>query len=199
MRESQLWQRQTGGGVGKDDMDNICELLINVVNDDEPKTLRGSDQKVRGMDKAFRFRFTQPAIPPANRQILSHPVKSVEHGKPDCLHANGNRLAGEGDRQAGRGCQKKRMPSCNEADRGSEFARPERVQTSDSWSARFPDDEPRTSRHPANWYFSLLKLMARHGNVSETEGIDVLDNTPLTDKNLMFRGFMCSARCQTDE
>ena len=103
-------------------MDNICELLINVVNDDEPKTLRGSDQKVRGMDKAFRFRFTQSAIPPANRQILSHPVKSVEHGKPDCLHANGNRLAGEGDRQAGMGGRKKRMPSCNETDRGSEFA-----------------------------------------------------------------------------
>ena len=122
MRESQLWQRQTGGGVGKDDMDNICELLINVVNDDEPKTLRGSDQKVRGMDKAFRFRFTQSAIPPANRQILSHPVKSVEHGKPDCLHANGNRLAGEGDRQAGMGGRKKRMPSCNETDRGSKFA-----------------------------------------------------------------------------
>jgi len=103
-------------------MDNICELLINVVNDDKPKTLKGLNQKVRGMDKALRFRFTQPSVPPANRQILSHPVKSVEHGKPDCLRANGNRLAREGDRQAGMGCRKKRMPPCNEADRGSEFA-----------------------------------------------------------------------------
>lgn len=106
----------------KDDTDNISELLINVVNDDKPKTLRGLNQMARGMDKAFRFRFTQPSIPPANRQILSHPVKSAEHGKPDCLHANGNRLVREGDRQAGMGCRKKRTPSCNEADRGSKFA-----------------------------------------------------------------------------
>ncbi|QTA82639.1 Uncharacterized protein dnl_50190 [Desulfonema limicola] len=32
-------------------------------------------------------------IPPAERQILSHRVKSVEHGKPDCLRTSGNRPA----------------------------------------------------------------------------------------------------------
>jgi len=72
------------------------------------------------MVKAFEFRFAQSTNPPADRQILSHRVKSVEHGKPDCLHASGNQPAG--DRQAGMGGWKKRMPSCNEADRGSKFA-----------------------------------------------------------------------------
>ena len=32
MRGSQFWQHQTGQGAEKDDMRNICELLINVVN-----------------------------------------------------------------------------------------------------------------------------------------------------------------------
>ncbi len=35
-------------GAGKDDMDNICELLINVVSDDKPKTLTGLNQKGKG-------------------------------------------------------------------------------------------------------------------------------------------------------
>ncbi len=74
------------------------------------------------MDKALRFRFTQSSIPPANRQILSHQVKSMEHGKPVSLHVNGNRIARGGDRQAGMGGRKKRMPPCNEADKGSESA-----------------------------------------------------------------------------
>ena len=42
----------------------------------------------------------------------------AERGKPDCLHENGNRTARGGDRQAGMGSWKKRMPSCNEADTG---------------------------------------------------------------------------------
>ncbi|QTA82065.1 Group II intron reverse transcriptase/maturase [Desulfonema limicola] len=46
----------------------------------------------------------------------------MEHGKPDCLRKCGNRPARAGDRQAGMGGWKKRMPSCNEADRGSKFA-----------------------------------------------------------------------------
>ncbi len=38
-----------------------------------------------------------------------------------------------GDRQASKGSKRKRMSSCNEADRGSNFALPERMQTSE-WS-----------------------------------------------------------------
>ncbi|RLC07260.1 MAG: hypothetical protein DRI57_26150, partial [Deltaproteobacteria bacterium] len=62
------------------------ELLINVVNDDEPKTLRGSDQKVRGMDKAFRFRFTQPAIPPADRRTPSRHSQIMRNMDEPCIY-----------------------------------------------------------------------------------------------------------------
>ena len=67
-------------------MSNVCELLINVVNNDKPKVLTGLDQKVRGMVKALYNRFRQSMTPPAERQVLTHLVKSVEHGKPNCLH-----------------------------------------------------------------------------------------------------------------
>jgi UDP-N-acetyl-D-mannosaminuronate dehydrogenase len=67
-------------------MSNICELLINVVNNNKPKVLGGLDQKVRGMVKALYYRFTQSVIPPADRQALTHLVELAEHGKPNCLH-----------------------------------------------------------------------------------------------------------------
>jgi hypothetical protein len=122
VRGTQLWKHRTGAGAGNDDMDNTCELLINVVSASKPKMLTGLNQKVRGLVRAFGIRSAQSTIPPADRQILSHRVKSVEHGKPDCLRSSGNRPAGAGDRQAGMGGRKKRMPSCNEADRGSKSA-----------------------------------------------------------------------------
>ena len=71
VRETQIWQHQAGSGAGNDDMDNICELLINVVSASKPKMLTGLNQKVRGMVKAVEFRFAQSVIPPADRQILS--------------------------------------------------------------------------------------------------------------------------------
>ncbi len=52
-------------------MDNKCELLINVVNDDVPKMLTGTDQKVRGMVRALTIRPAQSLIPPAERQTLT--------------------------------------------------------------------------------------------------------------------------------
>ncbi|QTA83795.1 Group II intron reverse transcriptase/maturase [Desulfonema limicola] len=122
VRGTQLWKHRTGAGARNDDMDNTCELLINVVSASKPKMLTGLSQKARGVVGAFEFRSAQSTIPPADRQILSHRVKSVEHGKPDCLRTSGNRPARAGHRQAGMGGWKKRMPSCNEADRGSKFA-----------------------------------------------------------------------------
>lgn len=41
---------------------------------------------VRGMVEVFVCHFTRSVMPPANRQTLTHRVKSVEHGKPNCLH-----------------------------------------------------------------------------------------------------------------
>ncbi len=74
-------------GARNDGMRNICELLLNVVNDDRPKMLIGLDQKVRGMVRAVRCCPTRTMIPPANRQTLTHHVKLAEQGKPNYLHA----------------------------------------------------------------------------------------------------------------
>ncbi len=68
-----------------DGTSNIRELLINVVNQNKPKVLKGLDQKVRGMDRVLYIHPTQSVIPPADRQALTHRVKSAEHGKPNCL------------------------------------------------------------------------------------------------------------------
>ena len=67
-------------------MCNKCELLINAVRVNRPRMLKGLNQKVRGMVEVFVCHFTRSVIPPANRQTLTHRVKSVEHGKPNCLH-----------------------------------------------------------------------------------------------------------------
>ena len=56
-------------------MENRCELLINVVRIDKPKVLIGLSQKARGMDRTLITRVTQPMIPPAERQLLTHPVE----------------------------------------------------------------------------------------------------------------------------
>ena len=72
-------------GARNDDMGNTCELLINVVMWKKPKVLIGLDQKVRGMDRVLYIHPTQSMIPSAERQALTHPVKSAEHGKPNCL------------------------------------------------------------------------------------------------------------------
>ena len=71
VRETQIWQHQAGSGARNDDMDNICELLINAVSASKPKMLTGLNQKVRGMDSWLYISATQSSIPPAERQALS--------------------------------------------------------------------------------------------------------------------------------
>ncbi|WP_207689793.1 hypothetical protein [Desulfonema limicola] len=48
MRGTQLWKHRTGAGARNDDMDNTCELLINVVSASKPKMLTGLNQKGKG-------------------------------------------------------------------------------------------------------------------------------------------------------
>ncbi|WP_207688978.1 hypothetical protein [Desulfonema limicola] len=48
MRGTQLWKHRTGAGARNDDMDNTCELLINVVSASKPKMLTGLSQKGKG-------------------------------------------------------------------------------------------------------------------------------------------------------
>ncbi len=63
-------------------------------------------------------------------------LHSSQLGKPDAPHTrqgSGILTAREGEGTAGRGCRKKRRPSCNRADRATKGGdtQPERVQTSD--------------------------------------------------------------------
>ncbi|MDM8517878.1 hypothetical protein QUF76_16910 [Desulfobacterales bacterium HSG16] len=89
-------------------MDNICELLINVVSASKPKTLIGLNQKVRGMVGVLEFDSAQSTIPPVERQILSHLVKSSEHGKPVSLPL------GKANRKASLwGCGQRRQEKAN--------------------------------------------------------------------------------------
>lgn len=73
-------------GARNDGMSNISELLVNAVMRNKPKILIRLDQKVRGMDRVFRFHSTQSSTPPADRQTLTHRVKLTEHGKPNYFH-----------------------------------------------------------------------------------------------------------------
>ncbi|WP_207690768.1 hypothetical protein [Desulfonema limicola] len=41
VRGCQLWKHRTGAGARNDDMDNTCELLINVLSAGKPKMLTG--------------------------------------------------------------------------------------------------------------------------------------------------------------
>jgi hypothetical protein len=55
-------------------MENACELLINVVRTNKPNMLTGLNQKVSGRYRGVPFPLSQTAEPPANRQLLSHPL-----------------------------------------------------------------------------------------------------------------------------
>lgn len=55
-------------------MVNPGEPLLNVVNRNKPKTLRGLSQKARGQDRGLLYLPTQTPVPPADRRDLQHPV-----------------------------------------------------------------------------------------------------------------------------
>jgi hypothetical protein len=55
-------------------MVNPGEPLLNVVNRNKPKTLKGLSQKARGQDRGLLPLPTQTPAPPADRRDLQHPV-----------------------------------------------------------------------------------------------------------------------------
>jgi hypothetical protein len=115
-------------------MANICESLIKIVSSERQKVLTCLDQNGMRPGLGSALFPNADVAPSVERWSLSH-LQGIyaERGKPDCLRNCGNRTARGGDRQAGMGSRRKRMPCRNRADRGSEFAPPERVQTSE-WS-----------------------------------------------------------------
>lgn len=61
-------------GAREDATVNLGEPLLNVVNRNKPKTLRGLSQKARGQDRGLLYLPTQTPAPPADRRDLQHPV-----------------------------------------------------------------------------------------------------------------------------
>jgi hypothetical protein len=59
-KESSILQASCGRERAIGSMENRCELLINLVNDDKPKMLTGLHQKVGGQVAALAYRCTQP-------------------------------------------------------------------------------------------------------------------------------------------
>ena len=64
---------------------NTCELSLNVVKIEEPKTLTGSTQKGKWPGTGAAFSPVMDEVPPAEREDLPHPVIQTEHGKPVIL------------------------------------------------------------------------------------------------------------------
>jgi hypothetical protein len=98
-------------------MVNPGEVPIKAVMFVEPKVLTDSDQKGTWPGAGAKRSPAVDDAPPAERHDLTHSVASMERGKPVVLPL-GKRAARRVDRAAGRGWGRKRMPSCNEADRG---------------------------------------------------------------------------------
>ena len=73
-------------GARVDGMDNICELSLNVVSYEEPKTLTGFNQKVCGMAQRLYFPLSWTRTLPAEREGPNPSVViEAEHGKPTRL------------------------------------------------------------------------------------------------------------------
>ena len=102
-------------------MVNICESLINVVSSNKPKMLIGLNQNGKWPGIDARTSSVADDEPPAERQDLTHTGTPTERGKPVSLPL-GKQAVRCADGEAGMGWWRTRMPSCNGADRGSDFA-----------------------------------------------------------------------------
>jgi len=115
-------------------MVNTCKPLINVVTSNKPKRMIGLKQKGKRPGIGALSSSIADAAPPAKRRDLTLPFGNhVERGKPVSLPL-GKQIARRADRDAGMGCQKKRMPSCSGLDKS--YLQPERVLTSDGSKIR---------------------------------------------------------------
>ena len=117
VRWSQGWEYQPGWELGKDGMGKITELLINVVNLNKPKVLKGLNQKVSSLDRRVFSSSTQSCMTGGGqtdpnpfvldkRNVVSPMISTKVESRP-----KGGPI---GQRVRTR---KKRMPPCNGVDR----------------------------------------------------------------------------------
>ena len=94
MSGTQFLQVPCGLGAKNGDMDKIHELLVNVVIFDKRKGTGTLEPKGKGgMVRMVGFHPTQSAIPPANRQILSHCVELKIFRKAQLSSASADKQA----------------------------------------------------------------------------------------------------------
>jgi hypothetical protein len=78
-------EHQGGQELGVSSKVNESELLINVVNANKPKMLRGLNQKVSGQAQGLQCPLSETIVPSAKRQHLTYSGTHAERGKPICL------------------------------------------------------------------------------------------------------------------
>jgi len=106
-------------GLAKTPMANDRELAINPVS---AQGRKGSDtpaKRYAGSRRCLSITVFLSVVQPGDSECLKelNKVDHTEHGKPDERHISGILTVRKGEGSAGRGTKKKRMPSCNGADR----------------------------------------------------------------------------------
>lgn len=98
-------------------MAKIFEPLINVVTNDRSKALTDLNQNGKQPSIGAASSPIADVALPAKKWSLTRPGTHVKRGKPVLLPL-GRQTARRADGGAGMGRWRKRMPSCNGADRG---------------------------------------------------------------------------------
>ena len=104
-------------GARVDGTEKVTELLLNVVRTNKPKTLKGLGQKARGGNRCFPFRLSQTRQPPADKQLLTHPMAQKRNVVSPAFSLTGQRTVRPAYGVSGRGRWKKRRPLCNGVNR----------------------------------------------------------------------------------
>ena len=106
---------------GWDDRANACESLLNVVRTTKPKRLPGLDHKGDGQEE--RLPHPLPQRSRHRRRGGAYRIQGTrtERGKPVSL-PGGKRAVRRADRGAGKGCWRKRRPSCQGVEKGGAHA-----------------------------------------------------------------------------
>ena len=78
-------QASCGRELAIGNMENRCELLINLVNDGKPKDAERLGPKGRWTGYGARLSPYTVVAPPGKRQLLPPQGHFVERGKPDSL------------------------------------------------------------------------------------------------------------------
>ncbi|KKM72846.1 hypothetical protein LCGC14_1416410 [marine sediment metagenome] len=106
-------------GLAKTPTVNNRELAINPVSAQGRKVVIRPAKRQADSRRCLSIALFPFVAQSGNSEYLRelYNVNHTEHGKPDEPHDSGILTVRKGDGSAGRGTKKKRMPSCNKADR----------------------------------------------------------------------------------